>query len=344
MISGIRRFWHRVFHWEYWPFNVLYFPVYFYYAYLALKYRSLFFFTAANPKIDFGGMLGEKKSSIYKLIPQQYLPKYQLVQTGDLEVARSFSTNTGWPLICKPDIGERGNMVEIIRTDDELEKYVAKCPVPFLIQELVDYPVELGVFFIRIPGCSQGQITSIVQKDFLHVIGNGLHTVEELLKKNARANLQLDFQHPRFAHVLQKIPKINECVVVESIGNHCRGTMFLDMTHQATQKLQDAFNELTAQIDGFYFGRFDLRCKSFECLETLSEFKILELNGAGSEPGHIYQPGYPLWKGYKDILWHLKQLGKVSQLNHKSGVKYWTFKQGIAKMRTIKAYNKIAQD
>ncbi|WP_421874705.1 hypothetical protein [Marinoscillum sp.] len=343
MTSGFSRFWHKLTHWEYWPFGVLYFPVYFYFTWLAIRCRSFFFFTAANPSIDFGGMLGESKDEIFKLIPNRFIPEYSLVEPGDLPTALSVGEKLNYPLICKPDIGERGNLVEVIGSESELEKYLAKCPVPFLMQELIDYSIELGVFFVKIPGESKGKITSIVQKDFLHVIGDGQNSVEKLLRRSERAMLQLDIDHPRFQELLDQVPNEGQKVIVEPIGNHCRGTTFLNQTGQVTPPLNEAFNQLANEINGFYFGRFDLRCKSFEKLERLESFKILELNGAGAEPGHIYQPGYPLWKGYQAILQHLKLLAKVSRANHKRGVKYWTLKQGITKMRAIKAYNKIAQ-
>ena len=343
MKSGFSKFWYKLTHWEYWSFGVLYFPVYFYYTWLIIRCRSFFFFTAANPSIDFGGMLGESKKEIFDLIPAGFLPKFHLINVGDATAAEIAAEELGFPVVCKPDIGERGNLVEVINSQEALSSYVQNCPVPFLMQEFVDYPIELGIFYIKIPGQKIGQVTSIVQKDFLHVIGDGELTVEELLQQSARALLQLDFDHPRFSKTLQFTPNKGEKVIIEPIGNHCRGTMFLDQTKRATPALDSAFTKLANQIDGFYFGRFDLRCSSFEDLERLENFKILELNGAGAEPGHIYQPGYPLWKGYQSIIWHLKQLAKVSRANHRRGIKYWTFSQGIAKMRAIQAYNKVAQ-
>ncbi len=343
MNSGLSKFWYKLTHWEYWPFGVLYFPVYFYFTWLIIRCRSFFFFTAANPKIDFGGMLGERKKEIFDLIPQHYLPQFSLISAGDLGAADKAAKTLKFPLICKPDIGERGNLVEVIDSTDALNNYVSKCPVPFLMQEFVEYPIELGVFYIKIPGQEKGRITSIVQKDFLHVIGDGTSCIKKLLEQSTRAILQLDFDHPRFTEKLKTVPQKGEKVVVEPIGNHCRGTQFMDQTRQITPALNEAFNTLADEIEGFYFGRFDLRCASFADLERLENFKILELNGAGAEPGHIYQPGFSLWKGYQSILWHLNQLAKVSRANHKKGVKYWTFREGITKMQAIKAYNRIAQ-
>lgn len=343
MLSGFSKFWLRVTHWEFWPFEVLYFPVFLYFVWLALKNKSFFFFTAANPSIDFGGMLGESKSRIFDLLPAEFVADYHLIATGDCSAAKQYAQQIGYPQVCKPDIGERGNLVEVIHSEQQLLDYVKSCPVPFLMQRFSKWPVELGVFFIKMPGERRGRVTSIVQKEFLSVTGDGQHTVKELLNGSPRALLQLNFEHPRFSRLMEKIPKTGECVIVESIGNHCRGTTFLDRTHGATDKLHEAFSTLSSQIEGFYFGRFDLRCQSIEELEDLKNFDILELNGAGAEPGHIYQPGYPLMKGYRAILWHLNQLSMVSRANRKRGIKYWTFRQGIAKMRAIKAYNQIAK-
>jgi len=348
MKSGFRLkwklFWHKVSNWEYWPFSVLYFPVNFYFIWLAIRNRSFFFFTASNPTIDFGGMLGEKKSRIYELIPPEYLPKYSLISTGDIKTALDFAQTIGYPLICKPDIGERGKLVEKINNETALIKYVEKCPVNFLIQELIDYPIELGVFFIRHPNESKGKVTSIVMKDFLHVIGDGKSTVKQLLDTSNRASLVLNFEHERFQTLLQQIPEEGEKIIVENVGNHCRGTTFLNANDQIDGTMNHAFNELADQIEGFHFGRFDLRCQSFEDLRELKNFKVLELNGAGAEPAHIYHPGASLWKGYKDIFWHLDQLAQISRKNKALGIPYWSTKTGLLKMKKIKRYNKAIQD
>lgn len=343
MSSGFARswksFWFKIFNWEFWPFSILYFPVNFYFVWLAIRCRSFFFFTASNPTIDFGGMLGESKSSIFKLIPQEYLPDYVFIQPHDLTGALAFAEKIGYPLICKPDIGERGKLVEKINGQHDLEQYLKKCPVPFLIQELIDYPLELGVFYVRHPEAQKGKVTSIVLKDFLDVTGDGKHTVGELLSFNKRAILQIDFEHERFIELLKVIPTAGEKVVVENIGNHCRGTTFYNANHQISEVLNNAIDRLAQSIDGFFFGRFDLRCRSFEDLAQLKHFKILELNGAGAEPAHIYHPGASLWKGYGDIFWHLNQLAQISRKNKQRGILFWSLKQGLDKMREIRQYN-----
>jgi len=327
--------------WEYWPFSVLYFPVFFYYFWLVLKKRSFFFFSAANPSIEFGGMFGERKSDIFRIIPKEYVPETYLIQKGDVLSALEKASNIDYPLIAKPNVGERGTWVKKIEDPEELSGYAELCPVDFLLQELVDLPIELGVFYVRMPSQEKGRVTSIVRKHFLTVVGDGKQSVFELLGQNIRAVMTADFESDYLKEVGSSIPEQGEEVMVEPIGNHCRGTQFLNDNDQISEKLSGAMDVLAKQIPDFYFGRFDIRCQSYEDLERLKHFKILELNGAGSEPGHIYQPGYSLTKAYKDILWHLGALADISEENKAKGVPFVSFKEGIQKWKAHRAYNKL---
>ena len=339
-ISPLRKWWIKLTNFEFWPFDIFYFPVKVYYAFLALRSRSFFFFTASNPTIEFGGLLGEKKSEVFDLIPEQYIPKTRLFQpeskvTEINEFMRK--ENISFPIILKPDVGERGWMVRKIKHEKDIDEYLERTQVPFLLQEYVDFPVELGVFFIKVPG-EEGRVTSIVKKGFLSVIGNGKDTVKDLLLANPRAAIQLDFESEMFEGLMERIPEVGEEVEVEAIGNHCRGTTFLNGNSAIDDDLHQTFNQIADEIEGFYFGRFDLRCRSIADLKQGKNFKILELNGAGSEPGHIYQPGFPLWRAYKDVCWHLKMLRKVSARNRSLGHEYWSFSKGWAKMKSIQVY------
>ena len=108
-MSVFSRWMIRIFQWEFWPLWVFYFPINFYFVWLAIRSRSFFFFTASNPTIDFGGMIGEKKSDIFELIPQKYYPKTILMEEYSEQELLNAGEEIGFPLIVKPDIGERGN-------------------------------------------------------------------------------------------------------------------------------------------------------------------------------------------------------------------------------------------
>lgn len=288
-------------------------------------------------------MMGEKKSEIFEQIPEVYLPKTILIEKGDQEKAIQVASEIGYPIIAKPDIGERGIWVKKLKNKEELESYAHSCPVNFLLQELVAFPIELGVFYIKYPH-QKGRVTSIVRKEFLSVKGDGVATINELLNQNQRALLTADLASEYLIQIGETIPANNEQVLVEPIGNHCKGTKFLNDNNEIDEALNTAFNTIADQIPDFYFGRFDLRCASMDDLRQLKNFKILELNGAGAEPAHIYQPGSSLLKAYKDIFWHLRVLAEISALNKKRGFSYWSFKQGYRKWKDHQQYNRLLSD
>ncbi|MGA0556865.1 hypothetical protein ACO2Q8_09465 [Larkinella sp. VNQ87] len=324
------RFWIRLRHWEYWPFELVYFPIFVYWLWLSLKARSFFFFSASNPAIESGGLLGESKWDILSRIDKAYKPKTIFVSTKtDAEEVLNRLQKAGmrFPVIAKPDVGERGWRVKKIEKPDELRAYAFESPGDFLVQAYVDEPLELGVFYYRMPGQAQGTVSSIVQKEFLTVRGNGHNCIEELIGQNERAFLQLPALRERYGDFLHVIPAAGETIPLEPIGNHSRGTKFLNANHLITPELTAVIDRISQSIDGFYYGRYDLRCRSLADLQAGRTIQILELNGAGAEPGHIYQPGFSLWEAYKVLFRHWRVLYAISRENHRWGVPYMTLRE-----------------
>jgi hypothetical protein len=316
-------------HWEYWPFGVLQFPVFFYYLWLSLRARSFFFFSASNPGIEMGGMLGESKFAILNKIPEAYRTKSVFVARKSsiqavLELIRL--NNLSFPLVFKPDLGERGYRVERIHTKEEAERYLSTFRHDFIIQELVDLPLEFGVFYKRLPNEARGQVFSIVGKEMLTVTGDGKSTLQQLILAKDRAKLQWEKLSIRHASTLHTTIANGELVVLNAIGNHCLGTMFLDNNHLINETLTSSFDAISKQIEGFYYGRFDLRCASIHDLNE-GKVKILELNGCGAEPAHIYQPGYSFWKAVGDMLGHWRSIFDVARQNKQKGVDYLSLQE-----------------
>jgi len=335
--------WAKVTKWEFWPFAVLYFPVVVYWIWMTLRSRSFFFFTAANPKMHFGGMLGGSKTEILDLIPGEYLPKtFKISKNITLDAIKAKLKIEGLelPIIVKPDIGERGWMVELIKSEEDLRIYLNTIKVDFLVQEHINFPVELGIFYYRYPDQSRGTVSSIVMKEMLAVTGDGIHPVKELMKKNVRAKMHIDTLRRKNGPLMNYLPKRGEKVEVVSIGNHCRGTMFMNGNHLITGPLISVIDHISRQIEGFHFGRYDLRCTSIDDLCEGRNIKILELNGAGAEPAHIYQPGYPLIRAYRDIIHHLRALVEISIRNKNAGIPYMGFWQGVEELMKIRKYNR----
>jgi len=308
-----------------------------------MKARSFFFFSSANPGIEYGGMLGESKFKIHITLPQEYVPITMYAPKGStFEQVKTLmmENRLQFPVILKPDIGERGWMVSKILNDEELNSYLHISPVDFLIQEYIDLPIELGVFYYRYPDKNEGKVSSIVKKKMLEITGNGKDTVRSLMGNYPRARLQLSTFENEYPEILNSIPDNGEKIELMPIGNHSRGTTFLNENSLINDELQRQFDLLSKRIDGFYFGRFDIRCNSEQDLKK-GNFKIMELNGAGAEPGHIYHPGHSLFAAYRSIISHLQALFKISRENKKRGYAYMTFAEGIDFIKQVREYNKL---
>jgi hypothetical protein len=322
--------------WEFWPWQIVYFPVILYYIWLAIKARSLFFFYSTNPGIESGGLLAESKNDILKLIPHGLKPKtlYFRAITGYDEVISALEkTKMHFPVICKPDYGERGWKVEKINDTHELQKYVGQIRIDFLIQEFIDKAIELGIFYIRMPNEEHGKITSIVQKELLCILGDGESTIREIMKRSPRNMLYLSQVHDRHPDLLNLVPDKGQKIELVPIGNHSRGTTFFNGNHLITEKLERTFDALSSKINGFYYGRFDIRCDNIHDLYEGKGFKILELNGAKSEPAHIYHPGFPILEAYKILIHHWNLIYQIAKINRENGSHYPSFREGWAGWR-----------
>lgn len=332
----MKLFFHKLTHWEYWPFEIVYIPVYFLWAFYALKARSIFFFNACNPTIKNGGFMMESKKEIYDLIPQQYYPKTELIKKGTpYENVLNSIRERGiqFPLIAKPDIGLRGSAVKKINTVVDLKSYGKKADFDYLLQGLIPFPNEIGIFYVRYPHEKKGRITGIVAKEFLTVTGNGIFTIEELVKENPRFELQLKALKREYGQKLSEVPAQNEIINLVPYGNHARGAKFMDKTEWITPELVAVVNTICLQIDGFYFGRIDLMYQSLEELEKGKHFSIVEINGAGSEPTHIYDPSHSLFFAWKELFRHITFMYEISVANHKLGFPYLSPTAGMKEYR-----------
>lgn len=332
----MRLFLHKLTHWEYWPFKIVYIPIYFLWAWYSLKARSLFFFNAANPTIKNGGFMSESKKEIYSLIPRKYYPKTELVKEGtaiENIPAQIEASGITYPLFAKPDIGLRGLAVKKISNFQELQDYHKKAAFDYIIQDAIPYVNELGIFYVRYPHEKKGRITGMVGKEFLIVEGDGISSIETHLRKNPRYEFQLKSLRKEYAELLgQVLPKGQRKNLVP-YGNHSRGTKFIDTSHMISPKLTETFNGICLQVPGFYFGRLDVMYNTFEELERGENFLLVELNGAASEPTHIYDPKHSLFFAWKELMRHITYMYRISVENHKNGARYLGHKEGMREYR-----------
>ncbi len=306
--------WRRLRHFEYWPIPVVYAPLVPWMLGQALRHRSLSVFTAVNPAIPHGGLVGESKSAILAglrdggapVAPFAALPTDEPLERHR-ERVRAFmrERGLGFPVVIKPDAGERGAGVHVVRDDVRLEAALRAQRGAAIVQEFVDGP-EFGVFWIRHPDAPTGRVFSITRKLLPEVVGDGRRTLERLILDDRRAVCMAAAYFERNAARLAEVVPDGERVQLVDIGTHSRGAVFLDGREHLTPALEAAVERASRALGGFFFGRHDVRSPSVEAFEA-GEFRIVELNGLTSEATHIYDPRHGAVHGWRTLMaqWRL---------------------------------------
>jgi hypothetical protein len=327
--------WVRLSRWEFWPPWAAYAPVLCYVLGLAARHRSLTVFTAANPAIPAGGVVGESKINILRglgptsvarsLFLEGTLPaalKFERVETFLASLERQF------PIVVKPDQGQRGSGVIVARTREALHARLAHTCVDTIVQEYVP-GVEFGVFFVRRPGEPRGRILSITEKRLPSVTGDGRSTLEELILKDPDTIGMARFHLRQHADRLQEVPLLTQVVSLGDCGSHCRGARFYDASALLTPTLERTINDIAARFHGFCFGRFDLRVPSRDALTRGEDITILELNGVTSEVAHIYDPAVSVIEAYRALCGQWRLAFEIGAENAARGVRVWSLAELI---------------
>jgi hypothetical protein len=342
-VTRHRPFFIRLFNWEYWSFNTVYLCIYPIWIFLCLRARSFFFFAASNPSIRNGGFLNESKEDICAIMPTALYPKtifFKVPANGADVLSALRSGRFNYPLIGKPDSGGRGRGVKKLNNEEDVLAYVESSIINFHIQEYIPYENEVGIFYHRYPGETKGKITGIVRKKFLSVTGDGNSSVRSLLQADKRGIMYLDAMDRIHGEGLDEVLPLGTVKVVSPYGNHARGSLFLDETYLADEALTESIDRVCKQIEHFYYGRLDVRYRSWEELKRGEAFSIIEVNGAGSEPTHMYDPRHSIFFAWKEIVRHWIILWRISRQNHALGHRYLSFQEGVAMFREDAAHSK----
>ncbi|MDX2278479.1 MAG: hypothetical protein NW218_02780 [Saprospiraceae bacterium] len=346
---GFKFWWVKWTVWEFYPIWLANIPVFGIFVWFAMRARNLLFFTNVNPAIPLSGALGESKSAILDLIPKSLLPNTLVVEPGISAAALAQQLDQKglhFPIIAKPDIGERGFLVQKTMHFDALMQHLQRFPVRFILQEMLQEPIELAVLFHRFPAIAHEKprfdITSVCIKSFLSVTGDGVQTVRSLMEMDARSAFQIlrfEKEHPA---LLQQVPEKGAVLLLEPIGNHVLGTRFINGNHLIDGALIRAFEPVCNQIPGVLYGRFDLKCASYEALKR-GEFKVMELNGVFGEPAHVYDPNFGMLRAYRDFYRHWLILFQLHRAQLRLGVRPTGFWNSLRLFRAYFRYKEMVK-
>ena len=315
-------------HWEFWPAWIFYPPVALYSIWLTIKYRGFTLPTAANPGIFSGGFVGESKMTTLRDLmttSPQFTADAELIAGTNAEerlislhgicAERGFS----YPFILKPDVGQRGVGVKLIRDESQAVAYLKQTNAPLLVQRYAEGPNEIGVFYYSFPHETRGHIFAITEKLFPIIVGDGHSTVSDLIWQDPRARLIADKYLKRFHWRRDEVLSPGEPLKLVEAGNHAQGCIFREGMHLCTPALLERIDEISQKVRGFYIGRFDIRYGSEADLREGRNFQIIELNGAASEATSIYDARKSLLSAYRQLFCQWDLVFAIGAANSKRG-------------------------
>ena len=319
---------------EFWPMWAFYPPIVLYAAWLMLRYRGILLPTVANPSFPGGGFFGESKADILALamrhVPDWVAPfvrierpavSINLTQERDAALAALTAAGLALPVVAKPDLGCRGAGVKLVRTPGELHDYLSAFPsgATLLLQRLVPFEGEAGVFYCRRPGQTRGRIVSITLKYFPYVIGDGRRTLRELILADPRAGRLTHLYFNRHTAQIDTVPADGAAIRLAFAGSHSRGAIFRNGTHLVTPEMEARFDDLAQRLPEFHFGRFDVRFEAFSDVQAGRGFTIVEVNGAGAESTHIWDRRTGLVEAWRDLMRQYHWLFEIGAANRARG-------------------------
>lgn len=335
-------FFEKLSNWELWPSWALYAPLAPVWIYYVIRSRSVWFFTNSNPTIPFGGYEGEGKYEVYQQMPADCYPRTVLVKAGEdfnEVIKRVREAGFEYPFAVKPDVGRKGLMFRKIDQESQLKAYHDYFPYDYLVQDLVELPIEYGIFYVRYPSSRQGVITGVFMRESMEVFGDGLTPLKELILRHPYASKKADHWLKKHADLLDWIPADREKFVISYAINRSRGARLRNVSHEADETLARFFDRISLHQGNFFWGRYDVKCSSLAELKEGKNYYILEYNGAGASPSQIYHDGKTIFEAYRVILDHWRMMFEISVWNRKqAGIKYWPFLKGWRFLQKVNKY------
>jgi membrane protein DedA with SNARE-associated domain len=322
----VRAWFARYRRWEFWPMWLFYFPVAVRVLYLAVRHGGISTITAANPGMQDGGTVGESKADILRRLPAEWTVAFEPLDAGEpaARVSRVAETlrqrRWSFPIVLKPDVGQRGVGVKLMRSLADVERYLSVEHGAVIVQPYHEGPYEAGVFYYRRPGEARGRILSITDKRFPLVTGDGVATIEDLIWRHPRYRMQARTFLKRHDVVRHYVLPAGERLQLAIAGNHAQGSLFRNGRHLITPALEERIDQIARSYPGFFIGRFDIRYRNPDAFAAGTDLAIVELNGATAESTEIYDPDGRLIDAYRQLFRQWSLVFEIGAANRARGV------------------------
>jgi len=224
-----------------------------------------------------------------------------------------------FPFIIKPDVGQRGAGIKLIRSPEQAEAYLGQTWAPLIVQRYAPGPLEAGIFYYRFPHEARGHIFAITEKLFPVLVGDGKSTLTELVWHDSRARFMADKYLQRFRVRQNEVLAVGEELKLVEAGNHAQGCIFRDGMRLCTPALTERIDAISQKLTGFFIGRYDIRYSSEADVRTGKSFQIIELNGAASEATSIYDARNSIFAAYRTLFQQWDLVFAIGAANRERG-------------------------
>jgi hypothetical protein len=230
--------------------------------------------------------------------------------------------NLDFPIVAKPDLGWCGFGVRRIDDASSLANYLSRYPsnADLMLQKYLAEPGEAGLFYMRHPDQHSGRLLGILLRHYPQVTGDGIRTIAQLIDADVRLQRTTGNAEHECSYEPKQVPAAGEIVRLSLIASTRVGGRYEDGSNYATAELSAAVDAIAHDMPQFHVGRFDVRYATLEHLRR-GEFTIMEVNGAGSEAVHAWDPRYSIRDVYRIVFAKQRLLFALAAANRARGHK-----------------------
>jgi hypothetical protein len=295
---------------------------------LGLRYGSVTLPSSANPRITAGGLVGDTKSEYFNgmgPLARSRVADFVMIQTlGPASLPAALvamrEANLDFPVVAKPDLGWCGFGVRRIDDAPALHDYLTRYPrdAALMLQRYLAEPGEAGLFYMRHPDQSEGRLLGILLRHYPQVTGDGTSTISQLVERDVRLQRTTRSVEHQCSYGPDDVPTTGEIVRLSLIASTRVGGRYEDGSDFVTAELTAAVDAIARDMPQFHVGRFDVRYLTLDHLRR-GQFTIMEVNGAGSEAVHAWDPKYSISDVYRIVFAKQRLLFALAAANRARG-------------------------
>lgn len=206
--------------------------------------------------MDYEQILNNIACSNNLLLNLETIPSFYNFTTNKKE-ALKFLKNNNFPTTKQIDVSDKSlnpEMTVIVKPNDQCcgngiivdkLKKIRKMSIPndYIVESYLN-GINYRIILYR------GKIISIIERHFPEVVGDGIHTVKELIDiENPKRTIKNKLVHQLKPYMLKRIPKKGQVIRVAKMSNYCKGGRILEYlinkVHQDNLKMFERLANIT---------------------------------------------------------------------------------------------------